>query len=112
MRAIIATFERAEDYAQAVRERLGRPVSTGTTAAYGEAFDGHTLVVVWVPEAEAGIAQGLATAGGGLVHEAAISATQTTGAGSVSIVGHASRRSMRLLERAIVFGPESPRPDR
>jgi hypothetical protein len=77
MRAVIATFassEEAQAFATAVRLRLGRDASTGTAGASGEPFDGHPLVVVWVPDEQLPVARALAAESGGLIHDAPIRA--------------------------------------
>lgn len=77
MRAIIATFSTvawALSYAASLRRVLDVGAQDQTVAAYGEAHDGHRLVVAWVPDDREVEARDLAREAGGMVHEPAMGA--------------------------------------
>lgn len=74
MKPVVATFtelDRAASAAERLHGALALPaadVSMATTAAYGEPYDGHTLVVAWVPDNLEEDARGIVSAAGGELH--------------------------------------------
>jgi hypothetical protein len=71
MRPVVATFTERTD-ASSIAERLqarfglrAADVSVATAAAYREPYDGHALVVAWVPDELERAARGLVSAAGG-----------------------------------------------
>ncbi|CAN5780408.1 hypothetical protein BH23CHL8_BH23CHL8_30570 [soil metagenome] len=77
MRAVIATFETkdwARSYVASLRCDLDVSAQGQTVAAYGEAHDGHPLVVAWVPDDREVEARALVREAGGIIHEASLGA--------------------------------------